>query len=121
VVVRRRTFLADGHAVALCDSYYAADMVAGTAIAEPHKIKGAVYAVVEDPAGPIRRQVSHSVDDLVSRMPTRQESEALSLLPGVPVMRVLRTIYDTEDRPLEVQESVMAADSHEFRYEVQMR
>jgi GntR family transcriptional regulator len=38
----------------------------------------------------------------------------------VPVFRVLRTVYDTEGRPLEVQDSV-AADRHQFRYEVEMR
>ncbi|MEV6150364.1 UTRA domain-containing protein [Nonomuraea sp. NPDC052129] len=121
VVVRRRTFLADGQPVALCDSYYPAALVADTAIAVPQRIKGGVYAVIEDPHGPIHREVSHSIEDLVSRMPTRQEAEALGLLPGVPVVRIIRTIYDTQSRPLEVQESVVAADTHEFRYEVQMR
>jgi len=40
---------------------------------------------------------------------------------GVPVFRILRTFYDTEGRPLEVQDSVAAADRHNFRYEVGMR
>jgi hypothetical protein len=37
------------------------------------------------------------------------------------VFHVLRTVYDTEGRPLEVQDSVAAADRHQFRYEVEMR
>ncbi|MBO2455380.1 GntR family transcriptional regulator [Actinomadura barringtoniae] len=121
VVVRRRLFLADGQPVALCSSYYPADMAAGTPIAEHRKIKGGVYAVIEDPAGQIHRQITRSVDDLVSRMPTREEAEALDLSTGVPVVRVIRTVYDSEDRPVEVQDSILAADRHEFRYEVQMR
>ncbi|WP_406311325.1 UTRA domain-containing protein [Streptosporangium sp. NBC_01639] len=121
VVVRRRTFLVDGSPVALCDSYYPADLVADTVITQPRKIKGGVYSVIEDTVGPIRRQVSHSVEDLVCRMPTREEAAELDLMPSVPVVRVLRTVYDSENRPLEVQESIMAADSHEFRYEVKMR
>lgn len=52
------------------------------------------------------------------KMPRTAE---LDLMPGVPVVRVLRTVYDSENRPLEVQESIVAADSHEFRYEVKMR
>ncbi|MEV6860640.1 UTRA domain-containing protein [Streptosporangium subroseum] len=76
---------------------------------------------IEDAAGPIRRQVSHSVDDLVSRTPTREEAEALGLMPGLPVIRILRTVYDSENRPLEVHGSIAASDSHEFRYEVKMR
>jgi len=39
----------------------------------------------------------------------------------VPVFRVLHTVYDAEGRPLEVQDSVAAADRHQFRYEIQMR
>lgn len=54
-------------------------------------------------------------------MPTGEETAELGLMSGVPVVRVLRTVYDSGDRPLEVQESIVAADSHEFRYEVRMR
>jgi GntR family transcriptional regulator len=39
----------------------------------------------------------------------------------VPVFRVLRTVYDTEGRPLEVQDFLAAAYRHQFRYEVEMR
>ncbi|MGQ0777699.1 MAG: GntR family transcriptional regulator [Pseudonocardiales bacterium] len=121
VIVRRRLFLVDDQPVALCDSYYPAAMAEGTAIAEPGRISGGALAVIEDPAGPIRRMAARSVDELTSRMPTRPEIDQLQLSPGVPVVRVLRTIYDSEGAPLEVQESVAAADRHEFRYEVEMR
>jgi GntR family transcriptional regulator len=120
VVVRRRLFLVNGQPVAFCDSYYPADMAAGTALAESSKIKGGAHAVIEDPGGPIRRQVARSVDDLVSRMPTPGEVSGLQIPPGVPVVRILRTIYDAERRPLEVQDTVAAADRHTFRYEVPM-
>jgi GntR family transcriptional regulator len=39
---------------------------------------------------------------------------------GVPVVRVLRTIYDSQGQPVEVQDTVAAADRHRFRYEVNM-
>ncbi len=38
----------------------------------------------------------------------------------MPVTRVLRTILDAQDDPVEVQETIAAADRHEFRYEVAM-
>jgi GntR family transcriptional regulator len=120
VVVRRRLFLVNGQPVAFCDSYYAAGMAAGTALAESRKIKGGAHAVIEDPHGPIRRRVARSVDELVSRMPTPEEASGLLISPGVPVVRILRTIYDAERRPLEVQDTVAAADRHAFRYEVPM-
>lgn len=106
VVLRSRTFLQEGEPVALCDGCYPADMATGTAIEQPPRIRGAVYAIIEDAAGPIRRQIAWSVDDLVARMPTQEEAVELQLPPGVPV---------------EVQDSVVAANRHEFRYEERMR
>ncbi len=121
VIVRRRLFLVEQQPMALCDSYYLAAMAEGTALAGSRRIRGGALAVIEDPAGLIGRRVARSVDELTSRMPTRPEIDQLRLSPGVPVVRVLRTIYDTEGAPLEVQDSVVAADRHEFRYEVDMR
>jgi GntR family transcriptional regulator len=54
-------------------------------------------------------------------MPTHEEAVELGLPPGVPVVCVLWTVFDSADLPVEVQDSVMAADRHEFRYEEQMR
>lgn len=121
VVVRRRIFLLEGQPAALCDSHYPADWASGTAIERPERIRGGVYALIEDPEGPIRRQIARSVDDLVTRMPTHEEAVELRLPPGVAVVRVLRTVFDSNDLPVEVQDSVVAADRHEFRYEEQMR
>ena len=120
VVVRRRVFLADGEPVALCDSYYLVELAKGTPIGKARKIRGGVHALIEDPSGPIRRRIARSIDDLVSRMPTPEEAGSLRLPQGVPVTRVLRTVLDSEDRPVEVQETIAAADRHEFRYEVAM-
>jgi GntR family transcriptional regulator len=120
VMVRRRVFFADGEPVALCDSYYPVELAEGTPIAKARKIRGGVHAVIEDPSGPIRRRIARSVDDLVSRMPTPQEAASLRLPLGVPITRVLRAVLDSDDRPVEVQETIGAADRHEFRYEVAM-
>jgi GntR family transcriptional regulator len=120
VIVRRRTFWLEDLPVALCDSYYLAALAAGTPIERPGRIRGGVYTLIEDPDGPIRKQVARSVDDITARMPTPSEARDLRLPQGVPVFAVLRTVYDSEGRPLEVQASVAAADRHEFRYEVEM-
>ena len=121
VVVRRRLFLVNDEAVALCDSYYPGDLAEGTALAKPERIAGGAYRLIEDPSGPIGRKLKRSVDQLVSRMPTPQEVEVLGLAPGVPVVRILRTVYDARGEAVEVQETVAAADKHELRYEVAMR
>lgn len=76
--------------------------------------------MIEDPKGQVGRHIARSVDELIARMPTPDEAKKLSLPPGVPIVRVLRTIYDTDGQPVEVQETVAAADRHEFHYEVDM-
>jgi GntR family transcriptional regulator len=121
VVVRRRLFVVNGEPVALCDSYYPPDVADGTPLAERERIAGGAYGLIEDPDGPIGRRLKRSVDDLVCRMPTPEEVEELKLGPGVPVVRTLRTVYDVDGRAVEVQDTVAAADKHQFRYEVRMR
>jgi GntR family transcriptional regulator len=121
VVVRRRLFVVDGEPVALCDSYYPGELADGTALAEPDRIRGGAYGLIEDPSGPIGRKLKRSIHDLVCRMPTPQEVEVLELAPGVPVVRILRTVFDTHGKAVEVQDSVAAADKHQLRYEVAMR
>jgi GntR family transcriptional regulator len=69
----------------------------------------------------MERRITRSEDDIRVRMPTPEETRMLSLPPGVPVFRVLRTVYDAEGRPVEAQDTIAAADRHTFRYEVDMR
>jgi GntR family transcriptional regulator len=121
VVVRRRLFVVNDEPVAFCDSYYPSDVADRTPLAEPERIAGGAYGLIEDPDGPIGRRLKRSVDDLVCRMPTPEEVEGLGLGPGVPVVRTLRTVYDVDGRAVEVQDTLAAADKHQFRYEVRMR
>jgi len=121
VVVRRLTFWLEDIPVALHESYFPAPLVAGTAIERPQRIRGGAHAVVEDPEGPIRRHIARSVDEISGRMPTPDEVRYLRLSPGVPVFCILRTVYDSEGEPVEVQDSVAAGDRHGFCYEVDMR
>lgn len=72
----------------------------------------------------LRRQlgipISYAVEDSVARMPTPQEFMDLRLVPGTPVVEMIRTIYTQTDEPVEVSVFVFAADRHEFRYRVPM-
>jgi GntR family transcriptional regulator len=113
-------FAVNGEPGARCDSYYPADMADGTALAEPENIAGGAYGLIDDPDGPICRRLRRSIDDLECRMPTPAEVEELQLGSGVPVVRVLRTVYEAEKARVEVQETIAAADKHQFRYEVAM-
>ena len=84
-------FLADGELVALCDSHYPAGLAQGTQIAQDRRIRGEVRAVIEDPAG---RCAAGSPARSMTYQPDAapQEAAALLLPPGVPVIRVLRTV-----------------------------
>lgn len=120
VVVRRRIFWLEEQPAAITDSYYPASMAAGTALGRPDRIAGGAHALIEDPDGPIRRHIARSVDEIAGRMPTPDEARVLRLGPGAPVFRVLRTVYDSDDRPVEVQDSICDTARHRFRYEVDM-
>ena len=77
--------------------------------------------MIEDPAGPVRRWIARSFDDLASRMPRRRRRPRAAASPGrPPVIRVLRTVFGTGEVLVEVQDTVAAAGGHEFRYEVSL-
>jgi GntR family transcriptional regulator len=116
VVVRRLLLLVDDVPVQLCDAYYPQSLAAGTALEGSAKVQGGSHSVIEDPDGPVRRQIGYFVEDLEVRMPVPSEIGALGLAPGVPVVRVLRTAYDTQDQPVEVLDSIIPSDRHIFRY-----
>ena len=92
VIVRRRVFFADDAPVALTDSYYPADMAAGTAIERPERIKGAVHALIEDENGPIRRKTAPCERQPSDRVP------ASGQLPTHPQASGPRPIRIGDDR-----------------------
>lgn len=116
VIVRKRLFVVDGEPMQFCDGYYPTTLFRGTAVAEDRRIKGGVYGLIEDLGGPIRRRVTRFVEDLDVRLPVPSESEALAIPEGVPVVRVLRTAYDSNDEVVEVLDSLVPTDRFAFRY-----
>jgi GntR family transcriptional regulator len=121
VVVRRRLSVVNGKPVALCDSYYSPDVAEGRPPAEPERIIGGADGLIEDPDGPIARRLKRSFDDLECRTPTPEKVEGLKTGPGVAAVGAHRTFYDVQDRAVAGQDTVAAADTHRFRYEVRMR
>ncbi|MFI7274215.1 GntR family transcriptional regulator [Streptomyces sp. NPDC049879] len=120
LIARRRLFTLNDSPSQLVDGYYVKELVDGTAITRPRRIKGGVNAVLEDPSGPIGRRIARFVEDLDIRMPSPEESEALAIPPGVPVARILRTAYDTDGAPIEVLDSLAPCDRHVFRYVIEV-
>jgi GntR family transcriptional regulator len=54
-------------------------------------------------------------------MPNSAETERLQLQLGTPVVVYVRVGYDVEDTPVRVAVSVLPADKHLIRYELESR
>ncbi len=117
VVIRSRRYLLDGKPVEIAVSYIPADLAHGTPIGDLNPGRGGIYARLEEQGHVLAR----FTEDVTARMPTPEESRLLNLPPGVPVFRLIRTAYDLENRPVEVCDTVMAANAYQLSYELPAR
>ena len=114
VVIRSRRYLLDGRPVETAVSYIPAGLAEGTAITDPNPGPGGIYARLEESGHTLER----FTEEVSARMPSPDEARALALPPGVPVFRLVRTAYDTDDRPVEVCDTIMAADAYLLEYDL---
>ncbi|AKG43382.1 regulatory protein KorSA [Streptomyces xiamenensis] len=114
VLARRRRYLLDGRPVEVTTSYLPLDIAQGTPIAEPNPGPGGVYARLEESG----HTLDHFDEEIRARMPSPHEVRALELAPGVPVIHLIRTAFDTAARPVEVCDTVMAADAYVLAYQL---
>jgi GntR family transcriptional regulator len=117
VVIRSRRYLLDDRPVEIAVSYIPVDLARGTPISDPNPGPGGIYARLEEQGHTLER----FTEDVTARMPTPQETRLLNLSPGVPVFRLVRTAYDIDGRPVEVCDTVMAADAYQLSYELPAR
>lgn len=116
-VVRRRLRFVDGQPYNTNDSYFPLALVADSEITRPGDIVRGANRVLEELG---HRQV-RVVDDIWARMPNSAETERLQLQLGTPVVVHVRVGYDAEDTPVRVAVSVLPADKHLIRYELESR
>jgi GntR family transcriptional regulator len=117
VVIRSRRYLLDGKPVEIAVSYIPADLAHGTPISDLNPGRGGIYARLEEQGHVLAR----FTEDVTARMPTPEETRLLNLPPGVPVFRLIRTAYDVDNRPVEVCDTVMAANAYQLSYELPAR
>jgi GntR family transcriptional regulator len=114
VVVRRYLIVINGDPLQLANSYFDAALVTGTAIAAPENITaGRIDRELRDHLNLVPR---HFLDELTTRMPTPDQRRSLRLLPGTPVIDLLRTYTDPSQRPFEVVRFIIAGDKHVLVY-----
>lgn len=114
VLVRRRRYLADGDPVETATSYIAWNLAAGTPIADEDTGPGGIYARLED----LGHTLASFTEEVSARMPHPEESRALNLPPGVPIMRVVRRAVGEDGGVLEVCDTIKAADRYVLTYEL---
>jgi GntR family transcriptional regulator len=114
-LVRRHLLFLDSEPAQLADSYFPLSIAQGTRIERNEEIPGGVQAELEQNLG---YELDRFVEELTFRMPTPEEARQLRMGAGIPVVRLLRTLYDTSGRVLEVSHFVLAGDRHVLVYEV---
>jgi GntR family transcriptional regulator len=113
VVIRSRRYVLDTKPVLLSVSYLPAQIAARTMIEYADAGPGGVYARLRELGyAPARFR-----EDLRSRMPEPGEAERLALLPGTPVVDIVRTAYTADGQIVEVNEMTADASSYVFRYD----
>lgn len=115
-IARKRVITLDGEPIELTDTYYPASVAAGTALAEPLKIKGGAVSLLAQ-LGHVPARVH---EDVTARMPTEAEQEVLRLGDRDPVLVLRRVTTDTEGDPIQVDLMTMPARGRHLNYEMQV-
>ena|SRR5437868_12787230 len=115
-VARRRLRFVDGQPYNTNDSYFPLSLVAGSEITRPGDINRGANRVLKE-LGHAQVRV---VDDIWARMPNQAEAERLQLELGTPVLVYIRVGFDISDAPVRVAVSVLPADKHLIRYELDL-
>jgi GntR family transcriptional regulator len=114
-VMRRRVMLLNGvEAVELTDSWYPLGLARGSALASERPLRGGSPAELSR----MGYESDHCTEEVTARMPTSEEVRTLSLGAGVPVLRILRTVFTGDDQRIEVMSMVMAGDRYKLFYEL---
>jgi hypothetical protein len=96
-VLRMVRMWADDIPVRLARMWFPTEWAAGTALAQPQRIRGGVAAMVES----LRGRLAFSDVDLEGRNATDDEQDLLSLARGVTVVHTTTTFRDEEDAPVQ--------------------
>lgn len=111
---RARRYFSDGTPVETATSYLPLELVEGTRIVEEDTGPGGIYARLEDEGN----RLESFTEEVAARMPHPQEADMLELAPGVPVLHVLRTALRVDGTPVEVCDTLMAADRYVLSYQL---
>lgn len=111
--LRARRYLIDERPVIFAESWVPADLAEGTRITELDTGPGGVFArLAEAGHGPARFS-----EDVGAIRAAGRVAELLAVEEGEPLLTVLRTAFDAEERAVEVSEMVMLASVFRLRFD----
>jgi len=111
---RSRVHEVEGRPVQMATSYFPSELVAGSPITQPNTGPGGAYARLLDLGHPPAR----FREEVRARMPLPEESKALKLAAGIPVIHIVRTAFEEGGRPLEVNEMVLDGNTYLLLYDI---
>ncbi|MER5395378.1 GntR family transcriptional regulator [Streptomyces sp. NPDC002599] len=112
VLVRRLLVEVDGEPVELSSSYFPADLVEGTDLADSALLAEGLRAHLE-----ARKKVrfDHVTERVSARLPSREEADLLALPDGEPILSVLVIACDVSGQVLQVTDVALPADRQELQ------
>lgn len=113
VIVRHRLRMAEHQPSHSTDTYVPERLAEGTALADPAPLRAGIAEQLAELGHP----VSRLSDEIGVRMPTPAEAQELQIATGVPVLTVLRTAFDPDDRAVVAVTALLPGDRHVLRYD----
>ena len=118
VVRRVNWYFADDEPVQMGVTYIPWDIADGTPLADSVKLgKGSLYARLDERG----HRITGIREEVSSRMPTPDEVESLHIPVGTPVIEVVHTSFDQDDKPFEVTRFIMRADTNGLDYRINIK
>jgi GntR family transcriptional regulator len=109
-VVRRHVRYIDGMPGIISDDFFEEAIVRGTELAAP------ADTTREDILKEAGYEQNYDVDEIITRMPTPDEAQRLSLGAGQPIAQHTRTAYTAAGRAVRVMVSIIPGDTLILRY-----
>jgi len=114
VLRRRNRYLADEEPVELADTYVPLMIADGTSLMHEVPAVGGIYAALEQ----LGHRLARIDEQVTARMPLAEETEALALMAGVPVLELRHTSYDERGIAFEVTHSILPADRNALTFQL---
>jgi GntR family transcriptional regulator len=111
-VVRRHVRYIDGKPAIISDDYFDKRIVRGTELAEPED------TTRENILAEAGYEQVYDTDEIITRMPTPDETARLGIAPGTPVAEHVRTGYTATNRAVRVMVSIVPGDTLILQYTI---